>query len=87
MELFRISPLSAFKLSGQIYQLPDLRWNGGADYHYNRSPALKIPMLGEWLDYGLVILVLLFTALGLGFLISLISQTDTQAVQFSMFVL
>jgi ABC-2 type transport system permease protein len=29
----------------------------------------------------------LFTALGIGFLISLISTTDTQAVQFAMFML
>jgi ABC-2 type transport system permease protein len=31
--------------------------------------------------------ILLFTALGPGFLISLISQTDTQAVQYSMLLL
>jgi ABC-2 type transport system permease protein len=31
--------------------------------------------------------VLLFTSLGVGFLISLISETDTQAVQYSMLLL
>jgi ABC-2 type transport system permease protein len=35
----------------------------------------------------LAVVVLLFTSLGVGFLISLISQTDTQAVQYSMLLL
>ena len=44
-------------------------------------------MQGSWGDYALVILVLLFTSLGLGFLISLVAQTDMQAVQYAMFLL
>jgi len=39
------------------------------------------------LDYVLAVVVLLFTSLGVGFLISLISETDTQAVQYSMLLL
>jgi ABC-2 type transport system permease protein len=38
-------------------------------------------------DYALAVVVLLFTSLGVGFLISLISETDTQAVQYSMLLL
>ena len=49
--------------------------------------ALKIPMLGQWQDYGAAIVIVIFTSLALGFFISLISQTDTQAVQYSMLVL
>jgi ABC-2 type transport system permease protein len=44
-------------------------------------------MRGSWTEYAAVILVLIFTSLGMGFLISLVSQTDTQAVQYSMFLL
>jgi ABC-2 type transport system permease protein len=33
------------------------------------------------------VFALLFTALGVGFLISLVSETDTQAVQYSMLLL
>jgi ABC-2 type transport system permease protein len=34
-----------------------------------------------------VLLVVLFTSLGLGFLISLVAKTDMQAVQYAMFLL
>ncbi len=44
-------------------------------------------MLGSWLAFGLVILALLYTSLAMGFAISTISDTDSQAVQYSMIVL
>ncbi len=44
-------------------------------------------MFGTWSNYVTVILALLFTSLGMGFLISLISGTETQAVQYTMFCL
>jgi ABC-2 type transport system permease protein len=49
--------------------------------------GLRVPMLGNWGDYAIVIAALLFAALGAGFIISLISQTDTQAVQYAMLLL
>jgi ABC-2 type transport system permease protein len=49
--------------------------------------GLAVPMLGTWLSYGLVIAALIFTSLGIGFVISLLAQTDSQAVQYSMIVL
>ena len=49
--------------------------------------GLKTPMLGTWVSYTAIVLALLFTSLSLGFAISVISQTDSQAVQFSMIVL
>jgi ABC-2 type transport system permease protein len=48
---------------------------------------LRVPMFGNWYNYALAVIVLLFTSLGVGFLISLISETDTQAVQYSMLLL
>ena len=49
--------------------------------------GLGAPMLGQWWAVSLVIMALLFASLGIGFVISLISKTDTQAVQYSMIVL
>ena len=43
-------------------------------------------MLGQWQDYAFAVFILLFTSLGVGF-DSLISETDTQAVQYSMLLL
>ena len=88
MELFRVAPITAFEtligkyvsylffeiiLAGVITALALL--------------VLRIPILGNWLDYALAVVILLFTSLGAGFLISLISETDTQAVQYSMLLL
>ncbi len=49
--------------------------------------GLQMPMLGNWYEYGTVLLLLLFTSLGLGFLVSLLSTTDSQAIQYSMILL
>jgi ABC-2 type transport system permease protein len=48
---------------------------------------LKVPMFGNWWNYAAAVVILLFTSLAVGFFISLISQTDTQAVQYSMLLL
>jgi ABC-2 type transport system permease protein len=44
-------------------------------------------MLGSWWYYALVVGVLLFTSLGIGFVISLLSETSSQAVQLTMIIL
>lgn len=49
--------------------------------------VLGTPMLGDWVNYVIAIVVLLLTSLAVGFFISLISENDTQAVQFSMLLL
>lgn len=51
------------------------------------SIGLGVPMNGNWAAYWLVITALLFASLGVGFLISAIVETDSQAVQYSMIVL
>ncbi len=48
---------------------------------------MHVPMLGSWWAFALVIAAVLFTSLGIGFVISIVSQTDSQAVQVSMIVL
>jgi ABC-2 type transport system permease protein len=48
---------------------------------------LQVPMLGLWANYAVVIAALLFASLGFGFVISLISTSDSQAVQYAMIIL
>lgn len=88
MELFRVSPLTAGETLVGKY-LSYLIFGGllAAILTLLLVYGLRVPMLGNWWYYALVIAVLLFTSLGLGFIISLISQTDSQAVQLTMIVL
>src|ERR1051325_5510218 len=88
MELFRVAPLTALEtLIGKFlsYLLFEILLAGVITTL--AVWLLKIPMFGLWTNYGMAVVVLLFTSLGVGFLISLISETDTQAVQYSMLLL
>jgi ABC-2 type transport system permease protein len=55
---------------------------GGTTYS-----ALGIPMLGDYFWLAGMLLLLLFAALGLGFAISMVSKTESQAVQLAMLTL
>lgn len=48
---------------------------------------LRVPMLGSWANYVLIMVALLFTSLGLGFNISLSAKSDSQAIQSAMILL
>jgi ABC-2 type transport system permease protein len=88
IELFRVAPISAFEtLIGKFlsYLLFEILLAGVITFL--AVWLLRVPMFGQWTSYALAVIVLLFTSLGVGFLISLISQTDTQAVQYSMLLL
>jgi len=88
MELFRVAPLTALEtLLGKFLSYLVFEIILAAIITGLAVWVLKIPMLGQWQDYAVAIVILIFTSLALGFLISLISQTDTQAVQYSMLVL
>jgi ABC-2 type transport system permease protein len=88
MELFRVSPITAFEtLVGKYLSY---LFFGSVLAGVITALAvwlLKVPILGSLQDYALAVVVLLFASLGVGFLISLISDTDTQAVQYSMLLL
>lgn len=88
LELFRVSPLSAAETLFGKY-LSYLLFGGiiAALLSALLVLVLQVPMLGYWEDFALVVVGVLFTSLGIGFIISLISQTDSQAVQYSMLVL
>ena len=88
IELFRVAPISAFEtLIGKFlsYLMFEILLAGVITFL--AVWLLKVPMFGNWTSYAIAVIVVLFTSLGVGFLISLISQTDTQAVQYSMLLL
>lgn len=88
MELFQASPLSAFEvLAGKylsyvlfILVLAAVLWG-------LLAVGVGVPMLGWWGHFALSILALVFASMGIGFVISLLAQTTSQAVQYSMLVL
>ena len=88
MELFKVAPITAFEtLVGKYVSYLFFEIILAGALTGLAVWLLKIPILGPWQDYALAVVILLFTSLGLGFLISLISQTDTQAVQYSMLLM
>jgi ABC-2 type transport system permease protein len=88
MELFRVAPITAFEtLLGKYLSYLFLEVILASVITWLAVSLLKIPILGNWQDYALAVFILLFTSLGVGFFISLISETDTQAVQYSMLLL
>ena len=88
LELFRVSPLTALEiLLGKFLTYLFFEIILAAIISALIVWGLGVPMFGNWWHYGLAVMILLFTSLGLGFMISLISETDTQAVQYSMLLL
>jgi ABC-2 type transport system permease protein len=88
VELFRVSPITAGEVLAGKY-LSYMLFGGllAAVLTLLLRYALGVPMVGSWWYFGLVLALLLFAALGIGFVISLISSSDSQAVQLSMLVL
>ncbi len=88
MELFRVSPVSAFEVLLGKY-LSYLLFAGilAAILTLAVIYVLGVPMLGDWSLYSLSIAALIFTSLGMGFVISLVAKSDSEAVQYSMILL
>jgi ABC-2 type transport system permease protein len=88
MELFRVSPLSAAEaLFGKYISYMLFGGVIAAILSALLVFVMHVPMLGNWWYFALVIAAVLFTSLGIGFAISIVSQTDSQAVQYSMIIL
>jgi ABC-2 type transport system permease protein len=88
MELFRVSPLSAAEaLFGKYISYMLFGGVIAAILSALLVFVMHVPMLGNWWYFTLVIAAVLFTSLGIGFTISIVSQTDSQAVQYSMIIL
>lgn len=88
MELFNVSPLSAVETLLGKY-LSYLLFGGVLALILFALVifGMGVPILGSPFSAGLVIIILLFASLGIGFVISSLSNTDIQAVQYSMIVL
>jgi ABC-2 type transport system permease protein len=88
LELFRVSPLSTVEtLFGKYLSFAVFTSIIGAVLCGLIVYGLQVPMLGNWVNLALAIFLLIFTSLGLGFVISLISQSDSQAIQYAMLAL
>ncbi len=88
LELFKTSPISAFEiLFGKTFSFFLFGLIIAAAITFLVVFVLGTPMLGSWVDYSIAVILLLLTSLAVGFFISLISENDTQAVQFSMLLL
>jgi ABC-2 type transport system permease protein len=88
MELFKTSPISSLEiLFGKTLSFFIFGLVIAALITLLVVFVLGTPMLGTWTNYALAVIVLLLTSLAVGFFISLISENDTQAVQFSMLLL
>ena len=88
MELFRVSPLKSIEiLISKYISYIILGVFIAIALTLVTVFGLKMPILGSLIHVGIVFLAVLFTSIGLGFVISLISKTDTEAVQFAMIAL
>jgi ABC-2 type transport system permease protein len=88
IELFRVAPITAFEtLGGKFISYLFFEILLAGVITVLAVWVLRVPMFGNWGNYAAAVIILLFTSLAVGFLISLISQTDTQAVQYSMLLL
>lgn len=88
MELFRAAPVTAFELLIGKYSsyilliaVMALALTGLIIW------GLKVPQLGLWINYSLILLAVMLAALGIGFHISLAARTDSQAIQYGMLTL
>ena len=88
MELFRVSPLTAFQtLAGKYASF--LLFEGVIALLLTLLLiyGLDVPFLGSVAAYAAILAVLLVASLGLGFLVSLVARTETEAVQYAMMIL
>jgi ABC-2 type transport system permease protein len=88
MELFKTSPISSSEiLLGKTISFFTFGAVIAAMLTLLVVYVLGTPMIGTWANYIIAVVVLLLTSLAVGFFISLVSENDTQAVQYSMLLL
>ncbi len=88
MELFRAAPVTAFELMfGKTVSYLLLIGVLSAVLTALIILGLRVPQLGTWASYALVILALLLASLGIGFNISITARSDSQAIQLAMLTL
>ena len=88
MDRFRVAPVSSMELLvGKYVAYAALSLAVSAIVGLLLVAVLGVPMLGGWLLFIGIVLLLTFASLGVGLLISLIADSERQAVQLSMLVL
>ena len=88
MDRFRVAPVSSMELLvGKYVAYAALSLAVSAIVGLLLVAVLGVPMLGGWLLFVGIVLLLTFASLGVGLLISLIADSERQAVQLSMLVL
>ncbi|MAU01445.1 MAG: hypothetical protein CL608_30260 [Anaerolineaceae bacterium] len=88
MELFRAAPVTAFEtLSGKYTSYLFIIGVLAAVLTALVVLVLRVPLLGSWVFYVLVLLALLLASLGIGFHISLAARSHSQAIQYGMLTL
>jgi ABC-2 type transport system permease protein len=88
MDRFRVAPVTSMELLvGKYVAYAALSLAVTAIVGALLVGVLRVPMLGGWLPFLGIVLLLTFASLGVGLLISLIADSERQAVQLSMLVL
>lgn len=88
MELFQASPLAATEvLVGKYVAYWLAAALAGSALTGLLFLVMQVPMMGSWWEYAGTLTALMFTSLGVGFLLSMAAQSISQAVQYSMIAL
>ena len=88
MDRFRVAPVTSMELLvGKYVAYAALSLAVTAIVGVLLVGVLGVPLLGGWLPFVGIVLLLTFASLGVGLLISLIADSERQAVQLSMLVL
>jgi ABC-2 type transport system permease protein len=88
MDRFRVAPVSSMELLvGKYVAYAALSLAVTAIVGALLVGVLRVPMLGGWPLFVGIVLLLTFASLGVGLLISLVADSERQAVQLSMLIL
>ena len=88
MDRFRVAPVTSMELLiGKYVAYAVLSLGVTAIVGFLLVGVLGVPLLGGWLVFVGIVLLLTFASLGVGLLISLVADSERQAVQLSMLVL
>lgn len=86
-EVFRVAPVNITQLLAGKYLGYTLFILLTAAVLIGAMQLLGVPQLGSWLLFFALLLLLTLASLGVGFLISTVSQSDSQAIQLAMITL
>ncbi len=88
MDRFRVAPVTSMELLvGKYVAYAVLSLAVAGIVGALLVGVLGVPLLGGWLPFVGIVLLLTFASLGVGLLISLVADSERQAVQLSMLVL